>query len=195
MVDLEIIRNTDGENSLHSVMKELYEDFAKEGKGYSEDDFRNICVRFGGLKVAEIFENHIYGTQDYISTLKKSLEVVGLELKEKDNPNLSAQYFGFTAIKEDGKIIIKRVEPNSIADKNEMAPEDEITKVNGEKIEKKLSDVLKCCKKEMTLTIKKKFSEKAISLSIGNYYKLLEFTRMKKATEEQLILRKVWCNN
>ena len=195
MVDLEIIQNTDGENSLHSVMKELYEDFAKEGKGYSEDDFRNICVRFGGLKVAEIFENHIYGTQDYISTLKKSLEVVGLELKEKDNPNLSAQYFGFTAIKEDGKIIIKRVEPNSIADKNEMAPEDEITKVNGEKIEKKLSDVLKCCKKEMTLTIKKKFSEKAISLSIGNYYKLLEFTRMKKATEEQLILRKVWCNN
>ena len=195
MVDLEIIRNTDGENSLHSVMKELYEDFAKEGKGYSEDDFRNICVRFGGLKVAEIFENHIYGTQDYISTLKNSLEVVGLELKEKDNPNLSAQYFGFTAIKEDGKIIIKRVEPNSIADKNEMAPEDEITKVNGEKIEKKLSDVLKCCKKEMTLTIKKKFSEKAISLSIGNYYKLLEFTRMKKATEEQLILRKVWCNN
>jgi len=195
MVDLEIIRNTDGKESLHSVMKELYEDFSKEGKGYSEDDFRNICVRFGGLKVAEIFENHIYGTQDYISTLKKSLEVVGLELKEKDNPNLSAQYFGFTAIKEDGKIIIKRVEPNSIADKNEMAPEDEITKVNGEKIEKKLSDVLKCCKKEMTLTIKKKFSEKAISLSIGNYYKLLEFTRMKKATEEQLILRKVWCNN
>ena len=127
--------------------------------------------------------------------IKDSVEVVGLELKEKDNPNLSAQYFGFTAIKEDGKIIIKRVEPNSIADKNEMAPEDEITKVNGEKIEKKLSDVLKCCKKEMTLTIKKKFSEKAISLSIGNYYKLLEFTRMKKATEEQLILRKVWCNN
>ncbi len=195
MVDLEIIRNTDGENSLHSVMKELYEDFAKEGKGYSEDDFRNICVRFGGLKVAEIFENHIYGTQDYISTLKKSLEVVGLELKEKDNPNLSAQYFGFTAIKEDGKIIIKRVEPNSIADKNKMAPEDEITKVNGKKIEKKLSEVLNDEKKEITFTIKKKFSEKPITLATGNYSKLFELVKKEKATEEQLILRKVWCNN
>ena len=195
MVDLEIIRNTDGKESLHSVMKELYEDFAKEGKGYSEDDFRNICVRFGGLKVAEIFENHIYGTQDYISTLKKSLEVVGLELKEKDNPNLSAQYFGFTAIKEDGKIIIKRVEPNSIADKNEMAPEDEITKVNGKKIEKKLSEVLNDEKKEITFTIKKKFSEKPITLATGNYSKLFELVKKEKTTEEQLILRKVWCNN
>ncbi len=195
MVDLEIIRNTDGKNSLHSVMKELYEDFAQKEKGYSEDDFRNICVKFGGLKVAEIFEDHIYGKEDYIPTLKTALEVVGLELKEKKNPNLSAQYFGLIAIKENGKIIIKKVEPNSISDKNGIAPEDEITKVNGKTIEKKLKDVLKDCKKEVALTVKKKFSEKAISLSIGNYYKLLELVKKEKATEEQLILRKVWCNN
>ena len=195
MVDLEVIRNTEGKNSLHSVMKELYEEFALKGKGYSEDDFRNICVKFGGLKVAEIFENHIYGTEDYIPTLKTTLEVVGLELKEKKNPNLSAQYFGFSPVKEDGKIIIKKVEPNSITDKKGIAAEDEITKINGEKIEGKLSEILKDCKKQVTFTVKKKFSEKAISLAIGNHYKLLEFVRIEKATEEQLILRKLWCNN
>jgi C-terminal processing protease CtpA/Prc len=123
------------------------------------------------------------------------LEVVGLELKETDNPNLSAQYFGFTAIKKDGKIIIKRVEPNSIADKNEMAPEDEITKVNGKKIEKKLSEVLNDEKKEITFTIKKKFAEKPSTLATGNYSKLFELVKKEKTTEEQLILRKVWCNN
>ena len=192
MVDLEVIRNTEGKNSLHSVMKELYEDFALKEKGYGEDDFRNICVKFGGLKVAEIFENHIYGTQNYIPTLRTALEVVGLELKEKNNPNLSAQYFGFAPVKEDGKIIIKKVEPNSITDKNGIAPEDEITKVNGEEIEGKLSDILKGCKKEVTFTIKKKFSEKAISLAIGNYYKLLELAKKEDTTEEQLTLRKVW---
>jgi predicted metalloprotease with PDZ domain len=195
MIDLEIINNTDGKESLHSVMKELYEDFALKGKGYSEDDFRNICVGFGGLKVAEIFENHIYGTEDYIPTLKTALEIAGLELKEKANTNLSAQYFGFVAGKEDGKIIIKKVEPNSITDKNGIAPEDEITKINGKKIDGKLSDILKDCKGDVTFTIKKKFSEKTISLAIGNHYKLLELVRIKKPTEEQLILRKVWCNN
>jgi predicted metalloprotease with PDZ domain len=192
MVDLEIIRNTEGKNSLHSVMKELYKDFALKEKGYSEDDFRNICVKFGGLKVAEIFENHIYGTENYIPTLKTALETVGIELKEKKNKNLSAQYFGFIAVKENGKIIIKKVEPNSVTDKNGIAPEDEITKVNGEKIEGKLSDILKKCKENVDLTIKKKFSEKTISLTIGNHYKLLELIRKEDAEDEQLTLRKVW---
>ena len=195
MVDLEIIKDTNGKDSLHSVMKELYEDFALKGKGYSEDDFRNICVKFGGLKVTEIFENHIYGTLDYIPTLKRALDVVGIELKEKNNPNLSAQYFGFIAIKENGKLIIKKVEPNSVTDKNGIAPEDEINYVNGKEIKGKLSDILKNCKGDVAFTIKKKFSEKTISLAIGNNYKLLELVRIKKPTEEQLTLRKVWCNN
>jgi predicted metalloprotease with PDZ domain len=195
MTDLGIIKNTDGKESLHSVMKELYEDFALKGKGYSEDDFRNICVKFGGLKVAEIFENHIYGTEDYIPTLKTALDVVGLELKEKKNPNLSAQHFGFIAVKENGKVIIKKVEPNSVTDKNGIAPEDEITSVNGKEIKGKLADILKGRKGDVTFTVKKKFSEKTISLAIGNHYKLLELVRIKKPTEEQLTLRKVWCNN
>ena len=195
MIDLEIIRNTEGQDSLHSVMKEMYEDFALKEKGYSEDDFRNICVKFGGLRVAEVFENHIYGTEDYIPTLKTALEVVGLELKEKKNSNLSAQYFGFIDVKEDGKVIIKKVEPNSVTDKNGIAPEDEITKVNGEKIEGKFSEILKDCIDEVTFTVKKKFSEKAIPLAIGNHYQLLEFVKKEDATDEQLILRKVWSNN
>ena len=147
------------------------------------------------MKVAEIFEDHIYGTEDYIPTLKTALEVVGLELKEKKNPNLSAQYFGFVTVKEDGKIIIKKVEPNSITDKNGIAPEDEITKVNGKEIEGKLADILKDYKKEVTFTIKKKFSEKAITLPIDNHYQLLEIVKSETATDEQLVLRKVWSNN
>ena len=195
MTDLEIIRNTEGKESLHSVMKELYNDFALKGKGYSEDDFRNICVKFGGLKVAEIFENHIYGTENYIPTLKTALGIVGMELKEKKNPNLSAQYFGFVAVKDNGKNIIKKVEPNSVTDKNGIAPEDEITKVNGEKIEGKLKDILKDCTKEVTFTIKKKYSEENITLTIGNHYQLLEFVESENTNEEQVVSRKVWSNN
>jgi len=195
MLDLEIIRNTNGENSLHSVMKDLYEDFALKERGYSEDDFRNICVKYGGLKAAEIFEDHIYGTEDYISTLKTALDVVGIELKEKKNTNISAQYFGFMSTKEDGKIIIKKVEPNSITDKNGIAAGDEIIKINGKAIKGKLSDILCDCEKKATLTIKKKFSEKSISLDIGNYYQLFELKRGEDPTTEQVNLRKLWCNN
>ncbi len=192
MIDLIIIKNSDGKHSLHSVMTELYNNFALKEKGYSEDDFRNICVNFGGLKAAEIFENHIYGTEDYIPTLITALEVIGLGLKEKKNTKLSAQYFGFIAISQDGKVIIKKVEPNSETDKNGIAPEDEIIKVNGKELEEPLSEILKECKDKISFTIKKRFSEKTISLSVGNYYKLLEMEKKEAATEEQLTFRKVW---
>ena len=121
--------------------------------------------------------------------------VVGLELQDKNNTNLSAQYFGFVAVKENGKVVIKKVEPNSVTDINGIAPEDEITKINGEKIEGKLSDILKECKKEVSFTIKKKFSEKDITLTIENHYQLLEFVKSEDTNEEQLVLRKVWSNN
>ena len=155
MIDLEIIRNTDGNESLHSVMKELYEDYALKKKGYSEDDLRNICVKYGGLKVSEIFENHIYGVEDYIPQLNDTLKVIGLKLKEKKNPNLSAQYFGFIAINESGKLVIKKVEPKSEADKNGIAPEDEITKIEGKEIKGKLSDILKDVKIKSLLPSKR----------------------------------------
>ena len=192
MVDIEIIKNSNGKSSLHSVMKELYQEFALKSRGYSENDFQNICVKYGGEKVKEIFKNHIYGTNNYVPSLETALDLVGLQLKEKKNNNLSAQYFGFIAIKENERLIIKKVEPDSEADQNEIAVEDEITEINGIKIKNNFSDTLKECKNKVTFKIKKKFSEKDITLTIGNYYKLLEIIKNEDSSKEQLKFRKIW---
>ena len=192
MVDIEIIKNSNGKNSLHSVMKELYQEFALKSRGYSENDFENLCVKYGGTKVEEIFKNHIYGTKNYIPSLENALNLVGIELKEKKNANLTAQYFGFVAVKENEKLIIKKVEPNSETDKNKIAVEDEITEVNGKKIKNNFSDTLRDCKKMVKFKIKKKFSEKEITLTIGNYYKLLELVKIKEPSKKQLKFRKIW---
>lgn len=192
MVDIEIIKNSNGKSSLHSVMKELYKEFALKSRGYSENDFQNICVKYGGEKVKEIFKNHIYGTSNYVPSLETALDLVGLQLKEKKNANLSAQYFGFVAIKENERLIIKKVEPDSEADQNEIAVEDEITEINGIKIKNNFSDTLKECKNKVTFKIKKKFSEKDITLNIGNYYKLLEIIKIEDSSKEQLKFRKIW---
>jgi predicted metalloprotease with PDZ domain len=192
MVDIEIIKNSNGKSSLHSVMKELYKEFALKSRGYSENDFQNICVKYGGEKVKEIFKNHIYGTNNYIPSLETALDLVGLQLKEKKNANLSAQYFGFVAIKENERLIIKKVEPDSEADQNEIAVEDEITEINGIKIKNNFSDTLKECKNKVTFKIKKKFYEKDITLTIGNYYKLLEIIKIEGSSKEQLKFRKIW---
>lgn len=192
MVDIEIIKNSNGKSSLHSVMKELYQEFALKSRGYSENDFQNICLKYGGEKVKEIFKNHIYGTNNYIPSLETALDLVGLQLKEKKNANLSAQYFGFVVIKENERLIIKKVEPDSVADQNEIAVEDEITEINGIKIKNNFLDTLKECKNKVTFKIKKKFSEKEITLTIGNYYKLLEIVKIEDSSKEQLKFRKIW---
>ena len=89
-------------------------------------------------------------------------------------------------------MIIKKVEPNSETDKNEIAVEDEITEVNGKKIKNNFSDTLRNYKNKVIFKIKKKFSEKEITLTIGNYYKLLELVKMKEPSKKQLEFRKIW---
>ena len=121
-----------------------------------------------------------------------ALNVVGINLKEVKNPSLTAQYFGFISLKKDGKEIIMKVEPNSIADQCKIAPKDKIIKINGRKFDLPLNEILNKCGKEFNLTIQKKFSEKEVSLKSGNYYKLLEIVKNKKITKKQLSLRKFW---
>ena len=192
MMDLQIIYNSNGQESLNSVMKELYINFGLKKIGYSDSDFINICLRYGGEDVKKIFKNHIYGTEDYIPTLKNKLKLIGLELEESKNPNLCAQFFGFVVVKENNRFIIKKVELNSCSDKAKIAPEDEIISINGQKITGKLSDLLEDCTDKIEVTIKKKFSAMNITLQIGNFYKLLKIKESKNVSKEQLDLRKFW---
>ena len=192
IVDLEILNNTNGKNSLHSVMKNLYNNFALKGRGYSEEDFKNICLKFGGKKIMEIFKKHIYGTDNYIPTINSALKIVGLELVSKNNTNLSAQYFGFISIKENGKEIIKKIEPDSIADANGMGPEDEVIKINGKLIKGNINKLFENINNDVQITFKNKFSEKTMYFKKGNYYKLLEIKKVKKPTEKQIFLQNKW---
>ena len=194
MIDLQILINTDGTESLNSVMKQLYVEYGKKGKGYSENDFINICIDLGGKEIKDIFNDHVYDTKNYISTLERKLNAIGLELEEKKNPNICAQFFGFVAIKENNKIIIKKVEPNSASDIAEFVPDDEITQINGKNISGSITDILGNCEEHTNFTLKKKFSEKKINLKKGNYYKLLEIKKSKKQTQKEKDLLKAWCN-
>lgn len=194
MVDLEIIINSNGKFSLHSVMKDLYHNFGLKNIGYSELDFQKICIKFGGTKVSNIFKDHIYDTKNYIPTLNSLLSQIGLELIEKKNPNLSAQYFGFITIEENNKIIIKKIEPNSAADNQGIGCNDEIVEIENKCIDDNLNNILKKCNEKVIFKIRNKFSEKIHTIKIGNYYKLLEIKKIKKINNKQIFLQKKWLN-
>ncbi len=194
MVDLEIIINSNGKFSLHSVMKDLYHNFGLKDIGYSELDFQKICIKFGGTKVSKIFKDHIYGTKNYIPTLSNLFSQIGIELIKKKNPELSAQYFGFISLKENNKIIIKKIEPNSAADNQGIGCNDEIVEIENKCIDDNLNNILKKCNEKVIFKIRNKFSEKIHTIKIGNYYELLEIKKIKKINNKQLFLQNKWLN-
>ena len=112
MIDLSIINYSNSKHSLHTVMNDLYQNFALNSKGYSENDFINLCVKYGGQEVKTIIDNHIYQNLDYTNSLSKTLKYVGIDLVKINNPNLAARYFGFIYSQEKNKIIVKKIQNN-----------------------------------------------------------------------------------
>ena len=115
-----------------------------------------------------------------------------MKLVERKNPNLSARYFGFVSIRKHDGFVVKKVEPNSIADKLKIAPEDLIIKVNQHEMPKDLDDILETCQDNVMLTVKKKFSEQEILVPKGNHYKLAQFIKIDNPLDSQIHLRKKW---
>ena len=67
-----------------------------------------------------------------------------------------------------------------------IAPEDEILKINGKSISNTFNETLKNCDEEISITLKKKFSEKEIRLKVGNYFILNEINFQNNRNEEQI---------
>ena len=191
MIDALIISHSEGKHTLHDVMKVLYTDYALKGKGYTEDDFQTLCVHYGGVEVAQVFSQHIYGTEDYLPSLKAILPKIALELNDLDNPSHTARLFGFMTAKIEGKYIIKKVVNDSVADKAGMAVEDEILFAEEKAIEKTINDYLAGNIKEFTFQLKRRFESKDVTLQAGNYY-LLQQLQKAEATDELILLRKIW---
>lgn len=191
MIDLFIIEHSDGQFSLNDVMKRLYDEYLTSG--YTEDDFQQLCVEYGGLKVSEVFSNHIYGIEDYTNSLKSALELVGFELVKVNNPNLSADKFGFISIVENGKHIIKKVQNNSIADTNGISVDDEVISINGIDAKgEKMNDLLSDTTGTVRIKIKKRFGTSEVDLECGHFYPIYSLQKLENADDKQILYRTVW---
>jgi len=191
MIDSLIISHSEGKHSLHDVMRILYNDYALKSKSYNEDDFQSLCVQYGGLEVAQVFNQHIYGTEDYLPSLKIILPKIALQINFLENPSLTARLFGFLTAKIEGKTIIKKMLNGSFSDKAGMAVEDEILSVNGKLIEKSINDCLHEDLHEVTFQLRRRFEIKNVTLKTGRYYSLQQLQQVE-ATDELKQLRKVW---
>ena len=195
MLDLTITNHSQRKHSLHCVMKDLYEQWGLNNKGFNENDFIGLCVKYGGDKANQIIKDHIYNKIDYTKSLETCLSYVGLDLKKTLNPNLSARYFGFICQEENNKMIIKKIQDNSIIEQKGIAVEDELLEIDNQKVNtKNLNDLLKD-KKQVNLKFKSRFSSLELNLEIdSSFFSYYKIEKNSNPNNHQLQNLNFWLN-
>lgn len=134
ITDIFILKNTNNQKGLKDVMKLLYTDFAKKGKGVSDLDYKAIVEKVAGTSYDKIYTELIHGTAAFTPWLKDAANYIGCELKITPSNNYNEAKFGFKVRYENNSCIIDNIVPNAIAEKLGLAVGDEILAINNIKL-------------------------------------------------------------
>ncbi len=152
--DMRIRKATNGEKTLHDVMKTLYKQTNQE-KGYSEKEYKQLFEDFGGESFEDIFQDLIYGTNKFAPYLKEALNYLNLNLVISNSDN-EAENYGLKLSPKHGTMIVVDVLENSAAYYSGLLRDDKIYAVNNYPLENNLSQWLTYFKGEkITLSLKR----------------------------------------
>jgi predicted metalloprotease with PDZ domain len=175
ITDVFILESTNNKKSLNDVMKTLYNEFAKKGKGVSDADYKATVEKIAGKSFDPIYKKLIHGKADFTPLLKSSLNYIGSDLTITACKNYNESYLGFKTRYENGKCLIDTVFPNSIAEKQGLSVNDEILAINGIRIVNDFEQWSNYFNTDnQTLTIKKELGlveQKALKGSKSIYFK------------------------
>jgi predicted metalloprotease with PDZ domain len=189
-LDLFIRRDTANLHSLDSVMKALYYDFAKAGKGYSESDYLDLVSTFAAKNYRPFFEKYIWGLDPVENALEEAFDYIGCTLTTLNNPIYFEDKLGFR-ISEPGlfnKSLICNVAPGSPADAARLSPNDEIVALNGIAIAQNLDEIFRLFSGtpvQVSFIRSKELLITTIIESQENFYPLYRIVKKPGATEIQ----------
>jgi predicted metalloprotease with PDZ domain len=131
VTDVKIRKATQNKFGLDEVMKQLYFDFAKQGKGITESDYLTTLEKVSGISFKSFFIDFVHGTQPYESIIIESLEYLGLELQRKPSVLYSESQLGMKLIPLGKSFQLASMYPDGPAELGGMRLGDEIIGVNG----------------------------------------------------------------
>ena len=127
LLDFRIRHETGNRKSIDDVMRTLYGTFAKEkGRGFTDEEFRQVCESTAGVPLAEIFDRYVLTTDpiDYA----KYLAYGGLEIE--DDTAAGEGDLGADLEERDGKVFVTRVGIGSGASLSGLSVNDEVLAVD-----------------------------------------------------------------
>lgn len=134
MLDVFLLRSSDHQKSLDTVMRDLYFNFAKKGLGVKESDLKATIENYmGGSDLSWFFDQYIHGTKAYETLLMDCFDYLGLEIVTQPSSDLAAALLGLKLAPnptQPHRLVVQQIYPGGPADLAGMMLNDEILGIN-----------------------------------------------------------------
>jgi predicted metalloprotease with PDZ domain len=137
-LDLEIRRRTRNRASLDDVMRALYEEWGRRGRGFPEGEFRRTCERFAG-SLDRFFADFVDGVADV--PWNRFLAAAGVRLEKEprkpddgEKPRRERAWLGVATQRQAGALTVSGVVEGSPASRGGLSVRDEIAAIDGQRV-------------------------------------------------------------
>ena len=130
VTDVMIIRATQHQFGLDEVMKRLYLDFAKQGKGVSRNDYKKTLEAVSGLDFTSFFEQYIEGHESYLPILEDTFAYLGFSMLQEPVKSFAAGSLGMKTVTTNQHVVVSNYLAGSCADLAGIQIGDEVLAVN-----------------------------------------------------------------
>lgn len=195
MADVLIRKHSNNVNCLDDVMRELYYNFGKKNKGYTEEDYKKALERYAGISFDDFFSKYLWGVTPYDDLLNECFSYVGLSIHSKLSKKISEAYLGFKTIEDQGNTKVSAIYPSSIADKAGIGIQDKIIAVNNIEISHNLNEWLNYFMKdelELTVSTGSLIRNIRMKATAKNFYKTYTIAKAENPFEQQQVNFEKW---
>jgi predicted metalloprotease with PDZ domain len=191
LLDLAIINNSKGAQSLDDAMKYAYNEFYKQkGRGYTDAEMKAVFEKFTGKNLDQFYKDYVYGTVSL--DVNSYLNYAGLKLVDKTKNN-NQPYLGAT-FSRSNKAEVATVSRGTSAWEAGLNVKDEVLAINGLRV----TDVLTALadldsSKEADFLINRDGILKTLKVKfIPSASKSMQIQQIENATTDQKTVLKKW---
>jgi predicted metalloprotease with PDZ domain len=186
LLDLSIRNDTDGRSSLDDVMRTLFNEHYKKGRGFTTEDMIGIIGRLTKKDYHDFYRRFVFGTE--VPDYDRIFGYAGYKLERKTQ---QAPEFGFNARNRNGGFLINAVEPGGPAAAAGLKTGDLIKTINGDVPARVVFETL--AGKTVTLSVERKGGEIEIQMKVGSRdFTAYSLSELPNPTAQQRAVRDGW---
>jgi len=186
LLDLSIRNDTDGRNSLDDVMRALYSNFYKRGKGFTTEDMIGEINRITKKDYHDFYNRYVFWTD--VPDYDQIFGYAGYQVVKKSE---KSPYTGFGVRFRSGGLYVNSIEPGTGAASSELSEGDVIVKMDG--VDPRQVDFRTLADRTVNLVVSRNGAERTIPVKIGSRLSTAySLQPVARSTAKQLKVRESW---